>query len=273
MRLGRSIVCLFLLGCDPFPVLGNGDKTTRELSFEDFDGVENSGELDVHVLRGGDFAVQVTIDDNLHRYVDIWVDAGTLRIDTTRSLDFRGTGRINIVMPRLLDGTLSGSGNLEIEGVGPIEDTEISLLGSGNIDVCGSLRSLTAEVSGSGSLRACAGSDRSLELLVLSSSGSGDFVWDGPVDTFEIEGRGSGDFRLSGRGRALVVGIRGSGSLDAVGFSVTQAELRTSGSGGIRAFVEERATVRISGSGDVNLWGPAELELESDTGSGSVIRH
>ena len=203
MKLGRGVICCLLLACDPFAVEGDGNKETRALSLDDFERVENESELDVHIERGA-FDIQVTLDENLQRFVDVWVDSGVLHVETTRWIDYDGVGRVDVVIPRLIGAELSGSGNVEVDA--KAGELELELSGSGDVHLIGRASTLSADLSGSGDIEAQ------------------DFT----VSSADLRLDGSGSIRARVQEHA-VVRISGSGNVELWGEA--DVEVSNSGSG------------------------------------------
>lgn len=103
-----------------------------------------------------------------------------------------------------------------------------------------------------------------------SLAGSGDFrIAQVATDELRLALAGSGDVSVAGQTGRLVVQLAGSGDIDAGGLVARGAEIRSAGSGGIRATVRGPATVALVGSGDVDLGGDARCTIRK-AGSGTV---
>ncbi len=254
---------------------GNGDKVTRVHDVSGFEAVENTTSLDVVLHRGEDFRVEVFIDENLQDAVKLIRSGDALKVDSSSMwMNYDGEARVDVYLPLVRAVTLTGSGELRVGGEQAPEAVTIESSGSGDVELCGGLRSLNVKLSGSGDIVTCAGGSPALEDLVVRAHGSGDFVWEGDVESSEVVLSGSGSATLTGEGTHLDGTVKGSGSLNARGLPVHGAVLHTSGSGRIRATVNGGvATVRIQGSGDVELWGDGTADMRENSGSGKLIRH
>jgi len=96
-----------LSGC----VAGSGRLEERTLALGGFDAIDGSDGVALEIARGDDFAVAVTVDDNLWRIVDAKVEGGALRIGFDRSggLVTNATLRARVTLPTLAALELSGA--------------------------------------------------------------------------------------------------------------------------------------------------------------------
>ncbi|MDT8759300.1 DUF2807 domain-containing protein [Sphingomonas psychrotolerans] len=184
----------------------SGTGTTRSFAATGFTGVELRGSDDVDV-RTGPFAVTAEGEAKVLDQLDIRVVDGTLRIGRKQSSwgsNDRGA-RIHVVMPKLSAAALSGSGDLAIADL-RADDAELSIAGSGDMTVAGSVSKLSASIAGSGDIKAKGLTATSAD---VSIAGSGNVVATvkGPASVSII---GSGDAELGG-GAKCSVSAMGSG--------------------------------------------------------------
>lgn len=130
------------------------------------------------------------------------------------------------------------------------ELSELSLAGSGDVQIKGQLKT---------------------QELEISVSGSGDVsAMDVRAREMEISLAGSGDVELGGAlSNELEISIAGSGDVDASGLQAQEVEVSIAGSGNARVWAEESLEVSIVGSGDVYYKGRPLVD-SSSTGSGST---
>ncbi|QRK07592.1 DUF2807 domain-containing protein [Archangium violaceum] len=264
---------LFLPACGLIGEQGDGHKVTVSRDLTGFTRVENHSPLDVLVREADTGSVNVTLDENLHRYITTRVSGETLVIDNTYNLSFSGEGRVVVLLPRFLGAMNDGSGDLLVESVTQSNALTLELEGSGDVRYCGPASSLTASLSGSGDMTLCTPAEQVLESVTLESDGSGDLTYDGSAKSLESSNDGSGNMSLSGSAPRFVARVESSGNIEAQGLTSEQAELDVSGSGNLSATVSESVSVRISGSGNVDLWGGATIRDVSLDGSGNLRRH
>jgi len=229
MRNALPLLLLFATGC--VIERGDGHLESEERDIDGFDRVANSTMVDVTVVVGPDFRVEVSCDSNLLDHVETVERNHALVIETPPNVVIRPRTdcTVEIEMPALDEVSGSGSGNVEVFGV---------------VEGLGSIRD-----SGSGDLYV---SDIDTTDIDIHCSGSG-----------RIHARGIADFAS--------LNSSGSGGIDAEDLVAADAEITCSGSGDIHANVEGHVDVHVSGSGDVVIWGEPEDVSQQATGSGNVI--
>ncbi|MBU8895806.1 hypothetical protein DRW03_20955 [Corallococcus sp. H22C18031201] len=252
----------------------DGFKVTESRSLEGFTRVENRTSMRVEVHEAARAEVRVTLERQLQDELETWVDGDTLIIDSGGPLSFRGDGVVSVGLPRFLGATLVSSGTLTVGDLTREEDVRLVARGSGDLRYCGPARSLTAELSSSGSVTLCAPEGAVTESVSLTASGSGNVRWSGLARSLEAETRGSGGITLQGEAQQLRARVGGSGDLDATAMRATNADLSSEGSGGVRARAEGGSVdVFIGSSGNVELWGDAAVRTVRVSGSGKLVRH
>ncbi|WP_074957747.1 head GIN domain-containing protein [Myxococcus fulvus] len=279
MWMRAAVVLLtagWVTGCDVYE-RGNGDTVTEARSAQGFEAVAYEGHLDVRVREGATASVEVTLDSNLQDNVRAFVQSdGTLRIETDGNLDPQGPAHVDVTLPRLTGASLSGSGQVRVDGFGGQQSEHVRLRaqGSGRLSYCGAARVLEAHLEGSGELKVCMPESGVAQSVALHLSGSGDLSWSGAADTVRVTSDGSGKTRLAGRAERLDTRLSGSGDLEARALGAVHLDVRLEGSGDVAASVEGGSVkVSLEGSGDVELWGSASLRDIDVDGSGRVTWH
>lgn len=207
-------VLLLLSGCwleDEFDCTdGDGPIETRALPVDIFDGIILEMDARLFVTQGSEFEVLVEGKDNIIDEIELDVRNGVWTIDTDRCVRDLGDMRIFVTMPDIRMLATTGSGDILAENVLQLNDIELRITGSGDMD---------------------------LELIAddvdIQLSGSGDASLFGECDELKARVSGSGDIRAFGL-LAREGDIRVSGSGD-VEVSIEEFLLaRISGSGDIR---------------------------------------
>ena len=207
---------------------GEGEKVARTLDITDFSGVELDIAADVYITQGDTYEVIAEGQDNILNELEARVEGNVWHIkfdDCVRNYDGLD---IFITMPEIDYLSVDGSGDIIGENFFEIEDIEMKICGSGNIDIGieegddidakisgsgkikleGTAQKLDFKISGSGDLRAF---DLELEKADINISGSGDaevFV----TDDLDIKITGSGDVYYKGN-PDIDVSITGSGDV------------------------------------------------------------
>jgi len=129
---------------------GSGVSATQVRDVAAFKSVELAGGNNVVIHVGGAQSVVVKADDNFLNRVTTEVHSGRLVIaNTPGSLSTRSPMSVDVVVPTLSVLTLSGSGNIVVEGL-DTESLTVALPGSGMLTGSGAVKRLDVTVSGSG---------------------------------------------------------------------------------------------------------------------------
>jgi hypothetical protein len=215
-------------------------------------GLDVNGAIVVDVRVGPATSLVVEADSNLLPLIRTDVRGDTLNIYTDRSWRSRNPVHVIYTVPRLTDVRQNGSGRITVEG---LNGTPLSVRrnGSGSVSVSGQVASLDADSNGSGSLDAGRLQSASAKLALTGS---------GRMEVGQVRGdyaivnlNGTGRLRVGGAVRSLTARANGSGHLDLGGLSSDQADLSSSGSGGITANVRQSLIAQNDGSGGIRVHG------------------
>ncbi len=219
-------VAVWFSSCDQ--ITGNGNIRTEKRNVSDFHGVKSGGSIDIEIKSGDTYSVSVEDDDNLLPYIITEVNDGVLNVYyksntsinedhakvyvTAPSLDkIVASGSADITASDILKNTknidmnVSGSGSIKGQVDAPA--VNISVFGSGNIDLTGRTKNFSGKVSGSGDLNCGKLQSENASVIVSGSgnahvfasvhlsatvSGSGDVYYGGNPTSPEIHTSGSG---------------------------------------------------------------------------------
>ena len=159
-RLAASALALLMLaGCvsvisnPTTTITGSGRTVDRQYDLAGFSSVAAGHAFHVTVIRGNDYRVTVTVDDNLVDYLDVSASGNTLRLYLTPNLNLRDvTLRAQVTMPELGGLDLSGACHASIAGFSSEKPLAIEL--SGASSVRGDIHSGDARLSLSGASKA-----------------------------------------------------------------------------------------------------------------------
>lgn len=212
-------------------VVGNGNVVTKTVNTSDYAGIQVVGSMDVHLQRGAEGTIAVTTDENLQEFIIVEVkENNMLVIRTEKNTSLKTKKGIHITVP--------------------FEDiSEVSLVGSGDID---SKDTITASQ------------------LQVSVTGSGDMVL--TVDAADIDAKltGSGDLDLSGKVANLEIKISGSGDYKGASLIADNVQAYVSGSGDAEVYAKKHIKARVNGSGDIQYAGNPEKSDTKVSGSGTI---
>lgn len=175
MKIIKFIIpVFFLFACEGLNVeYGNGDMFTEVHQVSDFEEIEVYGAFKVYVEQSDVELVEVEADENLHEFIEVYTQGGSLIIDTDKNLRSDDGIRINVKFKELesitcagassvravntiesdaLDINLSGAGSLDMDI--EAEDISVSMSGAGSMDLTGEAETLRVDMSGAGSIDA-----------------------------------------------------------------------------------------------------------------------
>ena len=211
-------------------IQGDGNITTKTVTTSDYDRVDVVGSMDVILERGTEGSITVTTDDNLHEYISIESSGGQLKIKIENNVSLKTKKGINITVPfeSLSEVSLVGSGDVNGKDLIKSDAFEVSVTGSGDLNLKVEAMRLDAKVTG-----------------------SGDMVLSGTAMEFEVKVSGSGDFD----GRSL---------------KAENTQAYVSGSGDAEVYAKTSLKARVNGSGDIRYGGDPATRDTKVSGSGTI---
>lgn len=226
-----------LSGCFPIviggeQVVGSGRSVTEEYDFSGFTRVNVGSAFEVDVTQGDDYAVSVTVDDNIVQYLEVRLDGDTLRIGLRPTIRF-GFGntvlRAEITMPEMEGLDLSGATRTRVRGFSSDKMLDVEVSGASTLT--GDISSGEMNIEASGASRV----ELSGETGALDARASG-------ASTLRLQDLASTDTRVNASGASTVV-VNPSGRLtgDASGASTVRyagspstVQVNTSGASSVR---------------------------------------
>ncbi len=212
-----------VFGC----VDGDGPVVEEVLALSDFSGVNLNLPIQVIVKQGDVQEVRVEGKQNIIDELERDIRNGIWEIETRDCVRDIGNMKIFITIPEIRELTIAGSGEIFGENVFIVQDVELRISGSGNMDL------------------AMEGDD--YEVII---TGSGNVKLEGLADELDLKITGSGDvaaFKLD----ALRARIEITGSGNAEVLVQDELDVKISGSGDVRYKGSPSLDVNISGSGRV----------------------
>lgn len=256
IAVAAAMIAAPLAGCvRPLPPRDHTFKT-RTLAWPGGEHLSVETSADVRYVQGQN--AQVVVTGPADQIDDIVVDNGDIRRDRDRWGwqwwnvpwgDWRSQEvHVVVTAPKITDAGVGGSGRLDLGRLSQ-DRLDLSLSGSGVIDVSGQIKSLSLSASGSGVGR-------------LDQVQAGDM---------SVDMSGSGWVKSSGSADKLRLSISGSGVADMGGLTAQDVQADLSGSGSARVSPKQSADIAVSGSGAVQLLTrPPQLSTHK-SGSGAII--
>jgi hypothetical protein len=256
--LAVAALPLFLVlvaGCSATPggfggeVGGSGKPTTMQYDYSGFTGVRVDNAFAATLSRGDAFAVSVTVDDNLVKYLRIEVKGDTLRIGLDPTVSYHGvTLKAAVTMPGLRALEVNGGASADVQGFTSQDALDLLLSGAGQADFTGiSAGKVEIEVSGGAHLS-------------------------GGLQAQELNGEVSGAGRVSFEGSASSAKLEasGAGGLELKDFTLRSADLQLSG--GADGAVRVTGTLKVEASGGAHLdYYGSPSSLQSNVSGGASV--
>lgn len=180
---------------------GNDERITKEITVESFDKIEVSGAFEILLTPSENNVVIIEVDENLLRYINIYVRGDRLFIETDRRLSSRKGIKIEVPVKELRAISSSGASNIESSEPISSSELEIEVSGAGKLDLKLDVKLVTLDLSGATLVYL----EGVAERLEVDMSGAGSLAAEG----FEVQ---DCSVDISGVGHVLV---NVSGSLDA----------------------------------------------------------
>lgn len=214
-------------GCMGVPCIdGEGSSVRREVTVEEFHGIQVEGSLDVRFAQGPT-RVEMEGQANVLDGIVIEVRNGICHVHAEQCFSTKVPVLVHLSAPALAMALVNGSGS--INATGTLTTTE-----------------LTAQVQGSGdvSLNCTATTVRA------TVNGSGDVRLNGSCNQLDATVNGSGDVKAIGlQAEEVVARVTGSGDVEVHALRTLDGSV--TGSGDIRYRGEPAVTRSITGSGDI----------------------
>ncbi|MDZ4724489.1 MAG: head GIN domain-containing protein [candidate division Zixibacteria bacterium] len=189
--------------------VGSGEIVSKTFDLEPFTVIESDAAINITIVVGGSQTVSLSFDDNLINNLELEVHNGILEISGRGSYSAEKSGELVITMPKLEEIDTRGSGSIEIaefkggrfffhnsgsgnfRASGTVDELDIDLDGSGNIDTRELIaKEVTVSLDGSGNIRVFA-----QDSFDGSLNGSGNIYYYGNPSNHTEERQGSGEIR------------------------------------------------------------------------------
>lgn len=210
----------------------NSTSSIEERQVSNFNGISSSGSYEVYIKMGATEDLRIEGDEDFIKNIETKVENGILKIRNSKSSsgwswNNLGKTKIYITAKALNSLSVSGSGNMEVNGTIKSNMLNTQVSGSGNIRIPVQCSTLNAAVSGSGSVRVSG----SASVANISVSGSGQFEGKNlKTNTSDIKVSGSGNAYIHAEEHLNAI-LSGSGNISYSGNA--EVNQKKSGSGRI----------------------------------------
>lgn len=211
-------------------IKGNGHIQQTERDLSDFERVKISGNFEVILKQGNHHEVEIEADDNLHALILTEIENNTLYVSSENRLKGSDDITITITAPEYRRIRISGTVDLETEGLIESEELEVDLSGAGEANMHIEAEDLRVNMSGAGALDL----DGEAERARYNISGAGQIeAFNLETETLEVEMSGAADAEVYAS-ESLSVHVSGAGSIRYRG-NPSHVSRRVSGAASIRA--------------------------------------
>ena len=224
-------------------VKGNGNLTSKKISIEDFNAIRFDGVIDFNYVQSeAPATIEVTVDQNLHDYVNIEIKDRVLQIGFKGAKVDHFTKFIVKTNSKWLNEVkVSGNGNFML-----------------NSEYTGDEMTIKANANGLVQLK----NKVTVGKLNLDVSGSANMVANNiEVDKLECDIDGSGSITLKkGTAKEGDFGIVSSGDLHALGIEIPRIECSVTGNGLAELRPTKNLKANVIGKGKIRYKGPTAVE-------------
>ncbi len=213
-------------------IKGNGNVTEQTRDVGSYDGIVVSGSFNVTLYEGDEGVVKVEAESNLIEYIETVVKNGQLYIGVKKNKNFNISSRkgmhISVPFKDIERIKLSGSGEIVSRDAIETDRIEVTLTGSGDIELNINANETSSTVSGSGEIK-LEGTSKTHKTRL---TGSGDiYAGNYIAQSVDAQVTGSGDIRVYCKDN-LKARVTGSGDIEYVG-NPEKRDTKVTGSGDI----------------------------------------
>jgi hypothetical protein len=217
---------------------GNGNVITKNFPISDYDKIEIEGNMEFDYTQSNTTpTLEITLDENLFDYLDIYVKKSTLRIVRKKGID-------NLSIHPTTYKIITNSSTLQ----------KLDKAGSGTFNFVSPLKTNVLAIHSTGSGKVICKNEMNVGNLHINTTGSGSIVLRGEVDRANIN-------------------LAGSGHVGTHECRVNSLDCNIAGSGKIEVWVVNHLSCNIAGSGDLIYKGDPQIsDHNTISGSGRVKR-
>ncbi len=235
----------FAIGQAADDVKGNGKPSTVTMSVDDFNRIDIDGIMDFSYIQSdGDASkLEVTLDDNLHQYLDVQTTDRKLTIRFNKKVRVTQLTKFVVKANSKWLKDLRVSGNANFMAQTPLSGDELKVKGLDN-----SLIQFLKPVE--------------MGVLQLSVNNSANIVAENiKIDRLECNMDGSGSIRLkNGTANQANYTIVSSGDIHAFGVQVKSANCKVAGSGTMEVYPLDAMKANLVGKGNIRYKGNVNVE-------------
>lgn len=189
-------------------VVGSGVTATEDREVAGFTKVSASTGVDVTVTLGAEDAVEVTADDNVLPLVATTVEADTLRVRLTNSVQSRTPIKVAVTAKRLTGVVASAGAAVTVDKLAADAWT-VDVSSGGSVTARGTAGTLTASVSSGGDFK---GGDLACKSVTADASSGGSATVNA-TDALKASASSGGSVRYRGSPKDVTPSVSSGGSV------------------------------------------------------------
>ena len=132
---------------------GSGKIQTQTTELSEFDALEINVPANIYIRQADKYSVEINTNENLIELIETDVRRGTLKINSKKCINKFDKFDIHISVKDLEEIEMNGSGKISNTGVIKVKKLEVSLTGSGKIELNINVDKLISELTGSGEIK------------------------------------------------------------------------------------------------------------------------
>lgn len=249
MKAKGLLLIVFLLGLflntqAAVYVSGNGKLTTKSIVIEDFNEIRIDGLMDFNYEQSeGANQLEITLDENLHQYIDIDVHNRVLTLGFAKKVNVEKVTKFVVKTNSKWLKKVRVSGNANFVMNDPLEGDELEIKANDN-----SLVQFLQPIH--------------VGALKLEVDGSANMVVDElSVDKLTCVMNGSGSIRLkSGKANEGNFSTASSGDIHALGVAISEVKCKMVGSGMSEVHPTNNLDATLVGKGTIRYKGPTAVQ-------------
>jgi hypothetical protein len=248
---------------------GDGNVVTEERSTGDFNQIQLNASADVFITQGNENQIVVKADENLLEVIKTDISGNALKIDVKGNIRGYTALEVHVTIKNLQKVLVNGSGDVQSRNKLQVKDFEVSVNGSGDIDLDLDAVDVRTSINGSGDVNLSGVNGN----FTLKIAGSGDFAGnDFNLNNCSISVFGSGDVKISGNAKFVEIDQSASGDTNLFNLQAQDISARINGSGDVIVTVSKSLKGSLNGSGDLTYKGNPNMVDVSAKGSGGVYK-
>lgn len=182
---------ILLTSCEP-GISGNGKVKSEVRELDDFDALDISGGFEVHIAQTGESGFRLEADENLHQYIETYVEKGVLYVSSTRRISHSKEMDLYINLKDL--NGIESSGACEFNSRGTISGKRLNLDFSGAVE---------------------ADLELAYEMIYADCSGAAELNLSGKADEVRVDGSGAVEIKaLNLESRVFSLDLSGAGEAE-----------------------------------------------------------